>query len=589
MIGSLAWLHLSDFHFVCDGDEFSQETSSTALLADVRERMPFSPPVSFVLVSGDVAQSGLEGEYQRASQFFAELAAVLEIPQSSVFFAPGNHDVDRGPHKVLHDGFCRNATSQAGVDVLLANEGGELTTLLTRQSNFWTFVEEFCAGQERTSTADGLGYVAAVDIAGFKVCVIALNSAWLCGRDGEQAHLVIGERQMLSALGVAEALGAPLQIGMSHHPVAWLTDWDQQACTRRVLGAVDVFHTGHLHHDTVTLGASPARPCVMVAAGAGHSGRFHGNSYNHVGVDLGRGECVVSRFKYDPDSGMFGAADAISAKVSLRGSLPGTASDMASALSSIGAGPFEAYLAGLLTGWQSELPVLLDDRASMVSSSIAIELIGADAVAQVEGFLQLANLLRLYEAGVPIEIRLSDHREAVSGFCDYLNGVVAADQSCLDLLSARGAAALGSGAARALGGRPQTLGYLIDLHDGGDFEALEPEARRHLRSDDPLLAHLARRFLVESLLRSDEGELRDEAVALVPELVEGSLAESDDYIVAAAAVEVVGDPVAAVGYTSVALDRWPEAPQLREFAQALALQTGSAELRAKLDAPGGER
>ena len=65
----VTWLHVSDFHFVASGDEFSQEVAAKALLENVERQAEDYAPVSFVVVTGDVAFSGQREEYERAREF----------------------------------------------------------------------------------------------------------------------------------------------------------------------------------------------------------------------------------------------------------------------------------------------------------------------------------------------------------------------------------------------------------------------------------------------------------------------------------------------------------------------------------------
>ena len=76
MIDGLAWLHLSDFHFIASGDEFSQRVATEALLHDVSARAAAHVPLAFVLVTGDIAHSGHPEEYERASAHLKKLGGV---------------------------------------------------------------------------------------------------------------------------------------------------------------------------------------------------------------------------------------------------------------------------------------------------------------------------------------------------------------------------------------------------------------------------------------------------------------------------------------------------------------------------------
>jgi 3',5'-cyclic AMP phosphodiesterase CpdA len=88
LIDSLVWLHMSDFHFVARGDEFSQRVAVEALLDDVPTRIAEGESVAFVLVTGDVAFSGRPEEYDRASEFLAQLASLVDVAPERFYFVP---------------------------------------------------------------------------------------------------------------------------------------------------------------------------------------------------------------------------------------------------------------------------------------------------------------------------------------------------------------------------------------------------------------------------------------------------------------------------------------------------------------------
>ncbi len=63
MIDRLDWIHVSDFHFRGEGDQFSESVACEALPDDIQSRTEPSHPFHFVLVTGDIAQSGKANEY----------------------------------------------------------------------------------------------------------------------------------------------------------------------------------------------------------------------------------------------------------------------------------------------------------------------------------------------------------------------------------------------------------------------------------------------------------------------------------------------------------------------------------------------
>ena len=109
---SIAWAHLSDFHFRADkgagaagrevaGKDYGRDEVLGALLEDLRvlsgkataERGAEPVPLDFVVVTGDITFSGRAEEYETAGAYFREVST--GVPLVCLFLVPGNHDVDR--------------------------------------------------------------------------------------------------------------------------------------------------------------------------------------------------------------------------------------------------------------------------------------------------------------------------------------------------------------------------------------------------------------------------------------------------------------------------------------------------------------
>jgi predicted MPP superfamily phosphohydrolase len=585
LIDRLEWLHVSDLHFVAHGDEFSQRVATQSLLDDVPTRVADERPVGFVLVTGDVAFSGSRDEYERASEFLSGLASAVRVPPERFFFVPGNHDVDRKRQRLAYGGACDEVTSQPAVDRLLGSPD-DLRPLIDRQEAFRSFVETFTGNQERAETPDGLAYAASLVFGGLRVSIIGLNSAWLSGKDAEEMKLVIGERQVIDALELARSSNPQVQIAMAHHPIGWLQEWDQVSCSHRLLPEVHFYHRGHLHITEVSLSSSPERPCLSIAAGSGHATRFYGNSYNLVELDLGAGICTVRPFRFDAAASRYAPSATFKASVVLQGALSGTTDDLARALATevLHSEPYARYLAELLNGEKSEIPVRVGDAVEFRTTTVAEAIAAEDLTAATE-FLRLRNLLRLYDDNIPLSERVGDHVDVIEGFVRYLSPLAKRDKGCADRLAGTRRITTNGAESRL----PHTADFLADLRGRGDWILLETQAARFLDSPDRSLARLARTALAEALMHSDEAEKRKEAMRLATESATSADASAADYLLAAACCEVAGEDAAAVNLANRALTKYSDEPDVRTYAQGLALRTGDAALRAEVDRATGDR
>ncbi|MCW3033358.1 MAG: hypothetical protein JWM60_1703 [Solirubrobacterales bacterium] len=577
MIDRIAWLHVSDFHFRSRGDRFSETVACNALLADLTVRAQEHGPIAFVLVSGDIAYSGQPLEYERAAKFLSELSARISVATSRFFFIPGNHDVDRAPHRFAQIGARHVLTSQQAVDQALGDPV-VMADLADRQRAYRAFVEGFASGQERTATPDGLGYVAKVQLEALTVAVAGMNSAWLCGGESEEKTLIIGERQVIAALEIVGEIDPQLVVAMAHHPLEWLTEWDQASCRSRLLEGAHFLHRGHLH--TADVATSPQRKCVLVAAGSAHGSRFHPNSYNIVTVDLATGSSAVAEYRYNVEDGEFAAEPVIRTPCDLGGEIPGTGPELSAAIAASApeASPFAGYMAALLLGEKEEIPLEIDGAIMFVTSSMAHDS-DAEQAAPALAFLGLRNLLRIRREGVALGERVREHAEQVIEFAAWLEEKAEKDEQCRRRVS--DVAAAQPAGEKAGGGlvAPHTALLLRELAAEEDWDALELQAGRALNSSDPALAQLGRRMIAMALMHSDEAPKRAHAAVLAQELIDELSVGEDEYLLAAGAFEVNNETARAVAATVDAVHRWPASARVVSYARDLATRTGDVPLR----------
>lgn len=532
-------------------------------------------PFCFVLVSGDVAFSGQPAEYERAAEFMSALSERLSIERRRFFFIPGNHDIDREFHIYSPIGARQVLRSQQAVDQALGNPM-RMADLIDRQRAYRAFVHGFTDGQERTETPDGLGWVATVELEPLTVAVAGLNSAWMCGTDGEEKSLLIGERQVISALEIVRGVDPQLVIAMAHHPLEWLTEWDQTSCRSRLLGAAHFLHHGHLH--TADVSTAPQRKCVLVGAGSAHASRFHPNSYNVVSVDLAAGASSVREYTYRVQDGVFEEAPAIVTPCELGGEIPGTGEELSGAIAEVApqAVQYAGYMAALLLGQKEEIPMVIDSTVTFVTSAMARDS-DPDQAAPATAFLALRNLLRIHRADVSLGERVVECAEVIQQFAAWLEERAQLDEACRARVSEVSTGPAGDDGTAA--SAPHTAALLHELAAREDWQLLEPQARRALGSSNAALAKLSTRMLAQALMHSDDGPKRQQATALAEQLVNDQAAGEEDYLLAAAAFEVNGEPDRSVALTGEAITRWPGSTRLIFHARDLMTRTGDSSLR----------
>lgn len=578
---SISWLHISDFHFRSTGDEFSQDQACQALLESI-SRVAYQSEVdfAFVVVTGDIAFSGQPAEYIKARVFLDKLVRIIDINPSCFYFVPGNHDVDRSLQELAYHGGRTQINSPARVDDYLADVI-RIAPLLERQSAFWSFVNDFTDGQQRTNTEDGLGYVAKLDIDQPTICLLGLNSAWLSGIDDEKSNLVIGERHIINAIDTMCELNPHFVIALAHHSVTCLTEWDATSCHTHLLPAVDLYLRGHLHTPRVSLSSSPEAPCVEIAAGASHASRFHDNSYNIITIDPAMGDCKVQCYQYRHAIARFDLRNTETVNVSFQGSIHGTRSEFADTIrrNVPEAAQFDDFMAGLLVGELNEIPLLVEGRVTFAASTMAPEFMDDESLVSVRQFSGLQNLLRLYDPTVSLDARITDNAEIIRQYADDLSKMISEDPSCAPRLQSSQRSRITGTEYNDVPNSSWSLDLIDELSQSEHWDELESLSKRLVTSPNPTVRRKAKVALATALMHSDQLQKRKEAFAIASELVSDGNPSDHEFVLAAATAEIVCNNAEALRITLSALEERRTSPELIEYAQGLSLRIGNRDLR----------
>ncbi len=369
----ICWLHISDLH-LRPTDKWSQDVVLESMCRNIMKQRDGGTKFDFVLVTGDIAFSGKAEEYAMADDFFNELQSATGVPVHLIFCVAGNHDVDRTRQELSFKGARHELSSQSQVDKLLAG-GEDLDTLLTRQENFRQFQDSFFAAQDRCLTQDGLAYVSRISVDEIRLAIIGFNSAWFAeGGLEDHGKLLIGERQVINALRLVQNFGdAPhIVIGMAHHPLRLLQEFDQAPLHTLFEEGFDFFHCGHLHEPTASLAGPGGAGCLTIAAGAAFQSRNFHNSYSIVVLDLRHRIRTVHVYRYNHLSYSFYESDARSYPIDLTPLTVCSVSDLATAIEAQWPKlePLSLYLASILLGKKTDLLIPSQDSYAFGSTEV---------------------------------------------------------------------------------------------------------------------------------------------------------------------------------------------------------------------------
>jgi predicted MPP superfamily phosphohydrolase/tetratricopeptide (TPR) repeat protein len=299
----LRYLHLSDLHF-SSGDMKGDKWVAKALDQDIVTKTMLDyiknleKKLDFIIVTGDIAQSGKREEYEVAEEFFLRLHGATNLEPKNTFVVPGNHDLDRSKIKKWDIKGIYQFENQDDITAALSDEDG-LKILLKKFEAFNDFAEIVMGRRLFKDTTYHMVDSLSIEKAGqkIKVALAGLNSALFSGYDGDdKQRLALGLQQVHRALDQLDK-EAHLSIGFFHHPFECFHK-DDDVCKKMLKDKLDLILTGHTHEPDNNVIRDAGAKVTQVSAGAGFEKRKFENSFNIVEFDLETGQGNVEFHKY---------------------------------------------------------------------------------------------------------------------------------------------------------------------------------------------------------------------------------------------------------------------------------------------------
>jgi metallophosphoesterase superfamily enzyme len=260
-------VHISDIHFGQENDQrvHIHHDVKKQLIADAKYvvKDELEGNAAAILVTGDIAHSGVKEQYTVAGEWLDALAEAVGCKQNQVQMVPGNHDLDRkktskGAEHLLD--LIRAGGPEVYEEVI--NSPTDRAALFARFEDF----ERFCWGYrcELNGEAKAATNLQITLAPGRSIRFIRMNSSLLChGKEkDDKPELVLGERQFI----IDRDEGVE-NVVLIHHPLNWYKDSD--AVKTYMNSRARVLITGHEHEPNVkVVEADEDADLMMLAAGA---------------------------------------------------------------------------------------------------------------------------------------------------------------------------------------------------------------------------------------------------------------------------------------------------------------------------------
>ena len=522
----ICWLHVSDFH-LCIDRQWSQDVVLKAMCRSIAEQRAAGNKLDFVLVTGDIAFAGQTEEYKLAERFFEDFQIASGVPKERIFCVAGNHDIDRTRHSMCFRGARAELHDPNQVDILL--EGGEnLDTLLMRQGNYRHFQNSYFTGQDRTQTADGLGYVSRLKIEEIHLAIVGLDSAWLAeGGMNDHGRLLIGERQTINAIDLMRRENdfPSIIVGMAHHPLHLLQDFDRHSVQNRIQKTFHFFHCGHLHEPEARIVGHGGLSCLTLAAGSSFETRQSHNAFYVVKLDLLRAVRNIESFQYSPTEGAFSRTSFKDHPIEVTPTAICNVGDLAMAMQTYcpAIAPWAHYLSALVLKHKAEFPIPVQNGYTFGSFDAFQGLEDSDLKHKTAEFLMFRNVIHVLYNREPLSEILMRHGDSIIQYGEALTVACEIDSTLRERI-----ATYDEDSRLLTINEPHetfshTLDLLSELASDREWSNLREQAERRLDSVDPTVSVQAKRMLALAFANSYETTDKEKAIQNYR-----SLSESDN-------------------------------------------------------------
>lgn len=296
-MAELKILHLSDLHF-----DSSKPDDTEIILNALWKDMENFPGIDFILFSGDLVKAGdKKDEFEKAFQnFIKPLLAKTNLDEDDFFIAPGNHDIQRSAiDEILEEGLKATLTGRESLNSFFDKEKKIDFEHIERLDHFNDFKKRFKT--DHTVTSNKLFSTYVIGKKGINIGIACLNSCWRATGKGEghdYGKLLMGERQIDACLKDIKECG--IKIAQYHHPLDWLTGYDQGDAKKRLSSEFDLLFCGHLHDANLALVQSFSNKAVLSQGGSLNEGRPYYNGYSVLSLDVPKGVgTIYLRYYFD--------------------------------------------------------------------------------------------------------------------------------------------------------------------------------------------------------------------------------------------------------------------------------------------------
>lgn len=236
-------VHMSDLHIsVANNTELNEKAKA---VNEFLKNNLETNDIVFLVVTGDIAYSGKDCEYDNAKFFFNKVKnGVLDKDRRYILFTPGNHDCNFDLESESRK-FIINEIKEEKITFKLVNE---LTQI---QEGYFKFAREASKGMHDFGKLNSKEYFT-FNNGELNITFNLLNTAWM-SKIHEDKNLIMPTKllNLKSKNFSISPNGVNLVVTAFHHPTSWLNSMNDMALKKILESESDIILTGHEHTEDV--------------------------------------------------------------------------------------------------------------------------------------------------------------------------------------------------------------------------------------------------------------------------------------------------------------------------------------------------
>ena len=306
MSKTLTVLHLSDTHLGKPGHVFTSDQVLRSLFEDIsvtakqHKLRPSMVIFSGDLVFGEVQSSPIQNQFSIAKKFIDSIYEALNAKPLSIpiVFVPGNHDINRTRIGGDQTAWIREKAPKTlpELDRVMQQNDVLWQRIADRQREWRDFIKNLALPWWQFDDTLLLS-TGELDVGGTNIGIAAINSSWSCEGDRDQGYILVGAHQLYKCNTMLQR--TTFRIIISHHPLSWLNQSEQNRVDQLIEGGYKIHFHGHEHSQWF----KDMSGHLKVAAGACYEGAEKPHGYNWTIIDLERKTARIILRSYTERSG----------------------------------------------------------------------------------------------------------------------------------------------------------------------------------------------------------------------------------------------------------------------------------------------